>query len=91
MTYKAMTIDLKKLQKRIAVCQRRRDAETKKGDLEMARMYEADAEDLTCILNDLNAGNYQTAWSGIERLETAVREEIPPRLYNFIANENGYC
>lgn len=88
-TYKAMNTDVKKLQDRIATRQRWCDAEIKKQDLDMARMYEKDVKDLTDILNFINAGDYESAWSIIEWVDTAVREEIPVRLYNFIAAENG--
>jgi hypothetical protein len=90
-TYKTMKTDIEKLQARIATRQRWCEAEMKKQDIEMARMYEKDVKDLTDILNFINAGDYKSAWSTIYWVDTAVREEIPVRLYNFIAKENGAC
>ena len=62
----------------------------KKGDLEMAQMYEKDVKDLTDILNYIESGDYESAWDIIYWVDTAVREDVPARLYNFIAKENGY-
>jgi hypothetical protein len=90
-TYNAMKTDIKKLQTRIAARQRWCEAEIKKHDIEMARMYEKDVKDLTDILDLIVSGNYHSAWSTIYWVDTAVREEIPVRLYNFIAAENGAC
>lgn len=89
-TYNEIGTDLKKLEERIAQRQKWCDQEAKEGNLEGARMYEQDVQELTCILNFLNAGNYKAAWRIICCVDTAVREEIPVRLYNFIAKENGY-
>ncbi len=89
--YKAIKTDIQKLQVRIAKRQRWCNQETKKRNLEMARMYEKDARDLTDVLNFINDGDFESAWSIIEWVDTAVREELPTRLYNFIAKENGYC
>lgn len=90
MTYKAINTDLKKLQDAIARRQRWCDEEAQKQELEMARMYEQDANDLTNILNVIKAGDFKFAWTIIDYLDTAVRDDIPPRLYNFIAKENGH-
>ena len=90
-TYKAMKIDIQKLQVRIADRQERAEQEYKRKRLDMARMYEKDVKDLTDVLNLINDGDYEEAWSIIEWLDTVVREEIPTRLYNFIAKEIGAC
>ena len=90
-TYKAMKIDIQKLQVRIADRQERAEQEYKRKSLDMARMYEKDVKDLTDVLNLINDGDYEEAWSIIDWLDTVVREEIPTRLYNFIAKEIGAC
>ena len=89
-TYKAMKTDLKKLQERIARRQKWCEQEVKKQDFEMAQMHEKDVKDLTDILNFINDGNFESAWSIIEWVDTATRDDLPARLYNFIAKENGY-
>ena len=88
-TYKTMNTDIEKLKNRIADRKQRARLEHKRGSLEMAGMYEKDVEDLTDILSFIQAGDYESAWSTIYWVDTAVREEIPVRLYNFIAAENG--
>lgn len=90
-TYKTMKTDIEKLQARIADRQKRSEQETKRRSLDMARMYEKDVKDLTDILNCINDGDYESAWSIIEWVDTVVREELPARLYNFIAKEIGAC
>ena len=87
-TYKAMKTDLEKLQARIADRQERSQQEYKRRSLDMARMYEKDVKDLTDILNFINDGDYESAWSIIEWVDTVVREEIPVRLYNFSHHES---
>ena len=91
MTYKAIKADIKKLTARIAQRQKWCNEASGKQDLEMARMYEDDVKDLTDILNFINDGDFKMAWRVICRVDTAVRDDIPARLYNFIAKENGYC
>lgn len=85
-----MKTDLKKLENNIAKRQRYCEQAMKKNDLEMAQMYEKDVKDLTDILNAITDGDYETAWNVVYWVDTAVREDVPPRLYNFIAKENGY-
>lgn len=87
--YKAFKTDLAKLKTRIADRQKRCQQETKRGDLEMARMYEKDVKDLTDILNFIQAGDFESAWSIIAWVDTVVREEVPVRLYNYIFKEIG--
>ena len=89
-TYTAIKTDLKKLEGRIGQRQKWCDEETKDGNLDAARMYEQDVQALTSILNFITGGNYKAAWNIIYCVDTAVREEIPTRLYNFLAKENGY-
>ena len=88
--YKAIKTDLKKLETNIARRQKWCNEEAKKQNLDMARMYEKDVKDLTDILNYIHDGDYESAWGIIEWVDTAVRDDIPVRLYNFIAKENGY-
>ena len=89
-TYKALKTDIKKLEANIAKRQKWCNQETQKQNLDMARMYEKDVKDLTDIVNFINNGDYESAWGIIKWVDTAVREELPARLYNFIAKENGY-
>lgn len=89
-SYKAMKTDLGKLGSRIAKRQQSCQQAASKNDLEMAQMYEKDVKDLTDILNAINNSDYKMAWDIIVWLDTAVREELPARLYNFLAKENGY-
>jgi hypothetical protein len=90
-TYKAMNTDIAKLRSRIADRQERARQEAARGDREMARMYQKDVTDLTDALNFIVAGDYESAWSIIDWIDTVVREEVPVRLYNFIAKEIGAC
>ena len=89
--YHAIKTDIKKLENRIAKRQQGCNQESKKRNLDMARMYEKDVKDLTGILSFINDGDFKSAWSIIEWVDTVVREEIPVRLYNFIAKEIGAC
>lgn len=89
-TYKAIKTDLKKLGNNIAKRQKWCEEEADKQNFDMARMYGKDVQDLTYILNTINNGDYKSAWSIIYRVDTAVRDDVPTRLYNFIAKENGH-
>ncbi len=89
-TYKAMNADLKKLESNIARRQKWCNEEAEKQNFDMARMYEKDVKDLTDILNFIADDNYEMAWGIIEWIDTAVRDDVPVRLYNFLAKENGY-
>jgi hypothetical protein len=89
-TYNAIKTDLKKLEARIAIRQKWCDEEAADGFRDAAEMFEKDVKDLTDILNYLTKGDYKTAWNLIIWLDTAVRDDIPARLYNFLAKENGY-
>lgn len=91
MIYKAINTDLKKLQTAIARRQRWCDEEVQNQNPDMARMYKQDLKDLTNILNLIETGKPKLACNIIDYLDTAVRDDIPPRLYNFIAKQNGYC
>lgn len=88
-TYTAMKTDLKKLEGRIAQRQKWCDEETARGDKGAAKMFEKDVKDLTAILKMITLGKYDLAWDVIDWLDTAVRDEIPVRLYNFLAKENA--
>ena len=89
-TYKALKTDLTKLETNIAGRQKRCQQSMIKNDLLMAQMYERDVKDLTDILNFTTEGDFESAWRIIEWVDTVVRDELPARLYNFIAKENGY-
>ena len=88
--YKAIKTNLKKLEANIARRQKWCNEEAEKQNFDMARMYEKDVKDLTDILNYIHDGDYESAWNSIYWVDTAVRDDIPVRLYNFIAKENGY-
>ncbi len=88
-TYKAIKTDIAKLQACIADRQQRSEQEYQRKNLSIARMYEKDVKDLTDVLNFIHNGDFQSAWSIVDWLDTVVRDEIPARLYNFIAQEAG--
>mgnify|MGYP006311121313 CR=1 FL=1 len=53
-------------------------------------MFEKDVKDLTAILKMVTLGKYDLAWDVVDWLDTAVRDEIPAGLYDFLAKENGH-
>lgn len=89
-TYKAIAIDINKFKARIS----RRQSWCKKAaterDCEMVRMYKKDIRDLRTILNFICKNDFKRAWTKLYWLDTSVRDDVPPRLYNFLAKENGY-
>lgn len=89
-TYNAIETDIKKLEVKIARRQKWYEREIEKQDFDMADMYKKDVSDLTDILIFIEDCDYQAVWAIIEWLDTAVRDDLPVRLYNFIAKENGY-
>lgn len=89
-TYKAIKTDLKKLENNIAKRQRYCEEAISKNDLDMAQMYEKDVKDLTDVLNTINENDFESAWNIIYWVDTAVRDDVPTRLYHFLAKENGY-
>ena len=60
-------------------------------DPELAQMYITDADDLRVVLKYARKGNFQAAWDKLQTLDTLTCDQMPLRLYNFIAKENGYC
>ena len=76
--------DLKRFAAKIAAWARdgkRWDAE---GNHEMAKVNARDTQELTCIYNAIQRGDYQSAAAMARRLDTIVRDQIPVRLYNAI-------
>lgn len=59
------------------------------GDYEMARFAAHDAADLKCIYSALKAKNYPCAMRIADKVDTAVRDEIPTALYNQMAKAMG--
>ena len=73
--------DLDKLAARIAVHER--DAKRLK-DADNRACARQDARDLRRVHKLVRAGEHRAAWLVIRKLDTAVWEEIPTRLYNAI-------
>lgn len=49
-----------------------------------------DRRDLQAVYRAVKTSQYRTAFNRAERLDTLVRDQIPNRLYNFLAKTNGY-
>jgi capsule polysaccharide export protein KpsE/RkpR len=62
----------------------------KTDDKELAKQYHRDAKDLLAVMARIEWGNMHSALQLINQLDTPVRDQIPKRLYNFIAKANGY-
>ncbi len=56
----------------------------------MARWYEEDVKAMTDILNELNNNDFQYAFDLMYESDTAIRDQIPARLYNYLAKINDY-
>jgi len=54
------------------------------GDMDLARLYERDVADLRAVLALVRAGQWPQAARLCDRLDTLVRDQIPPRLYRAI-------
>lgn len=61
----------------------------KDGDYELARAAAHDAADLKCIYAAFRAKNYACAMRIADRVDTAVRDEIPTQIYNQMAKAMG--
>ncbi len=89
-TYKNFSLDKKRFIIAIANWQGECDKAAGQGDMEMAAQYEEDVKDLTDVFNAIEFEDFETAFDLAEALDTLVRDQIPVRLYNFLAKENGY-
>lgn len=88
--YKGLKNDVKKLNDKIARIQKNVDKAAKAGDMDEARFLEGDVKDLTSISNWIEENqDWSVIWSLIYDLDTAVRDEIPARLYNYAAKVNN--
>lgn len=88
--YKQYKTDLKRFIETIAKNQKQCDRYAAKGDLETAQYYEEDIKDMTEILNELQNGDFEYAFDLMYELDSAVKDQIPTRLYNHLAKINGY-
>ena len=89
-TYKNLSLDKKRFIIAIANWQDKCDKAAIKDDMELAAQYEQDIKDLTDVFNAIESEDFETAFDLAEALDTLVRDQIPIRLYNFLAKENGY-
>ena len=87
MTIKEFRTDIKRF--RQAIQKWAASAETT-DDKELAKQYHRDAKDLLAVMARIECGNMYSAMQLIKQLDTLVRDQIPKRLYNFIAKANGY-
>tara|TARA_B100000470_G_C19696882_1_gene349068 strand:- start:504 stop:809 length:306 start_codon:yes stop_codon:yes gene_type:complete len=60
----------------------------KEQNLEMWDMYCTDVHDLGVVLMKMEEGNLDRAWYEASQLETAARDVIPGRVYDYLY-ENG--
>jgi uncharacterized protein YprB with RNaseH-like and TPR domain len=60
------------------------DPEEKKDS---EKLYKADIKKLRSILEHFNAGNFEKAFDVADNLDTAVRDEIPVKVYNYMADK----
>ncbi|NLW83079.1 MAG: hypothetical protein GXY41_01535 [Phycisphaerae bacterium] len=60
-----------------------------KADVDTANRYDEDVKDLTDIFNALQSGHYRAACELVWQLDTIVKDQIPKRLYNYIATAAG--
>ena len=61
----------------------------KDGDYELARAAAHDAADLKCIYSAYKAKDYACAMRIADRVDTAVRDEIPTQIFNQMAKAMG--
>ena len=89
-SYKNFSLDKKRFIIAVANWQGKCDKAAGQGDMELAAQYEQDVKDLTDVFNAIESEDFETAFDLAEALDTLVRDQIPVRLYNFLAKENGY-
>ena len=59
----------------------------KEADAELARQYEADAQELTAFRDAVAAGEIETAQRLADAMDTIVRDQIPLKLFYTIFPE----
>lgn len=57
-------------------------------DAEERRMYIKDHRDLCKLAVLIKQNRLSTAWSFFTRLDTAVADEVPSSVYNFLTSDN---
>ena len=87
-TYPNFTHDLERFENMIASWQNKGKREK---DAELAEMFATDSRDLNTVLKHIRKHNFRAAWNKLQILDTLACDQVPCRLYNFIAKENGYC
>ena len=88
MTTNAIQRDLEKLDQ--AIARSRRMAAFHDGDDDyLAEAYAQDAADLQAVRDAVARGELAEAGRLAYDLDTYVRDEIPPRLFNLIMKANG--
>jgi len=59
-------------------------------EADMMSMYAGDAEDMFAVARMMEEGNYGGAYSKVRNMDTAARDEIPDKVYEFLEEEaNG--
>ena len=87
--YNTFKTDLNRFLIAIVDWQKQGQEAAAEGDRAAAKRYAQDVEDLTDIFNALRSGDYQAAFDKAWELDTLVRDQIPNRLYNYIAKAAG--
>ena len=88
--YKGLKNDVTKLNNKIARIQKRANKAAAAGDMDQARFLEGDVKSLTSISDWIEEGqDWEVIWSLMCDVDTAVRDEIPARLYNYAAKVNN--
>lgn len=88
-TYDAFSTDLNRFLIAIVEWQKQGRLAKAEGDRDAAKRYAQDVDDLSDIYNVLRRGDFQSAFHMALELDTLVRDQIPRRLYNFIAKAAG--
>ena len=78
--------DLRRFAQSIARWQRAGERAAKSEDPDLAKTYRKDVEDLRSILAAVREGDLAHAARLSDLVDTLVRDQIPPRLFNAIYN-----
>ena len=89
--YPHFSRDMKRFKQNITQWGRLGEEASQRGDAVQAQAHAQDVANLTAVFDRTNEGNYEGALDLIEGLETPVRDQIPERLYNFIARASRCC
>ncbi len=60
----------------------------KQKEAGMMAMYAADARDMFRIAKIMQDGDYPAAYEKARNMDTAARDEIPDKVYEFLMDEN---